>query len=189
MTATEPDFLDRLRASRAGDAEAQAVIYDMIHRELSAIAAYLLRREYGRISMLTGDLVNEAVLRLLQSPVSSADDKAHFLSIAARVMRQVLVDAARRRGAEKRRKITVTYSASAEVAQDNAVELQALETALLRLRVIDPERADIVIMRYYGGLSTDEIASAMGVSESTIRRSWRATRAWLKGAIEDDQQQ
>lgn len=184
---TSAEVTALLEKSRSGDNAAQSRLVELVHSELSAIAAFLIRREYRPITLATGDLVNEAVIRLIQSPDTPASDRAHFLAISARVMRQVLVDAARKRGAEKRRHFEVTLTEN-NAADDPRYSFQALETALLRLHVIDQQRAEIVVMRYYGGLSIEEIALALGVSESTIKRSWRTTRAWLKEAIENDQQ-
>lgn len=183
------DFLDRLRAANAGDADARAAVFEDVHAELSRIAGALLRREGGRVSVSAGDVVNEAVVRLLSGRAVDANDRAHFLAIAARVMRQVLIDAGRRRGAGKRRKITVTLTDSAEGAAERAggapYDAQALETVLIRLSAIDPQRAEIVAMRYYAGMTSEEIGLVLGVSEVTVRRSWRATRAWLKEALDD----
>ncbi|MEO1013803.1 MAG: ECF-type sigma factor [Pseudomonadota bacterium] len=184
MSAT--DFVERLRAANAGDERAKADVYEAAHAELSRIAGALLRREGGPVSFSVGDVVNEAVVRLLTTPVADVSDKAHFLAIAARVMRQVLVDAGRRRGAEKRRKITVTLTAGADAPADAPLDAQRLETVLIRLAAIDPQRAEIVTMRYYAGMTSEEIGCVLGVSEATVRRSWRATRAWLKEALNDD---
>ncbi len=180
-------FIERLRAANAGDADARAEVYEAAHAELSRIAGALLRREDGPVSFSVGDVVNEAVVRLLTSPAASVSDKAHFLAIAAKVMRQVLIDAGRRRGAEKRQKITVTLTPDAETPADVPYEAQRLETVLIRLAAIDPQRAEIVTMRYYGGMTSEEIGCVMGVSEATVRRAWRATRAWLKEALDGDE--
>lgn len=172
---------------RAGDDEAKEELFNAIHLELYKIASFLLRREGRPISLSTGDLVNDATLRLLQSNDISSTDKAHFLALAARVMRHVLIDAARKRHAEKRRKIAVTLTSN-EIANDlYPFEFQALETALLRLKAIDPDRAEIVVMRYYGGMTSEEIGQVIGVSEATVKRSWRVARAWLRGAIETNE--
>ena len=186
--AAAGDFIRRLRAANAGDEAAQKAVYEDVHAELSRIAGALLRREGPRASISAGDVVNEAVVRLLAGDAVDANDRAHFLAIAARVMRQVLADAGRRRGAEKRRKITVTFTENAGdavAAVKSPYDAQALETALIRLAAIDPARAEIVAMRYYGGMTSEEIAIVRGVSEATVRRSWRATRAWLKEALDD----
>ncbi|MBI1394075.1 MAG: sigma-70 family RNA polymerase sigma factor [Alphaproteobacteria bacterium] len=182
-------FILRLRAANAGDAVAQAAVYEDAHAELSRIASSLLRREGGPVSVSVGDVVNEAVARLLAGRSVDANDRAHFLAIAARVMRQVLVDAGRKRGADKRRKITVTLTDGVDGANGPngaPYDAQALETALIRLSAIDAQRAEIVAMRYYGGMTSEEIGLVLGMSEATVRRSWRATRAWLKEALDGE---
>ena len=183
VAAENEDIIKLLAASRSGDHAAQGRLDAAVYGELSAIAAILLRREGRPISLSTSDLVNEAAVRLLASAEAPPADRAHLLALCARVMRHVLVDAARKRVAEKRRKITVTLNTEDGAHQDNPMELMALETALLRLKVIDPERAEIVVMRYYGGMTTEEIALVLGVSESTVKRAWRAACAWLKEAM------
>ncbi|MGV6820780.1 MAG: ECF-type sigma factor [Parvularcula sp.] len=184
---TKDEVAHLLDASRGGDEAAQTRLYALVHSEMSAIAAYLLRREYRPVTLATGDLVNEAVIRLMQSPSLSANDRAHFLAISSRVMRQVLIDAGRKRHAEKRQRFDVTLTENNAGAGDPGYTFQSLETALVRLQAIDADRADIVQMRYYGGMTLDEIAAAKGTSVSTIKRQWRSTRAWLKEAIEHDQ--
>lgn len=186
MSADDNQFGALLTRSREGDEDARARLDEAVYAELFAIASGLLRREARPISLLTSDLVNEAAMRLLQSADALPEDRAHFLALSARVMRNILVDAARRRAAEKRRKITVTLHADVQGAQENPMELIALETALIRLKAIDAERAEIVVMRYYGGMTTEEIALVLGVSDSTVKRSWRAACAWLKEAMTDD---
>lgn len=174
-----------LEASRAGDEEANIRLDAAVYSELSAIASILLRREGKPVSLATSDLVNEAAVRLLQSADAPPAERAHFMALSARIMRNVLVDAARKRGAEKRRKITVTLHTEQPAQRENPMEIVALETALMRLKAIDPERAEIVVLRYYGGMTTEDIALSLGISESTVKRSWRAACAWLKEAIED----
>ena len=186
MTDGSQNIQILLERWREGDAGAQSRLFDAVYAELSTIASFLLRREADDVALSTGDLVNDAALRLLQSNDIALNDKAHFLALSARVMRRVLIDAARKREAEKRRKITVTFSGDETPHGCDVFEFQALETALTRLKAIDPERAEIVIMRYYGGMTSEEIASILGVSESTVKRSWRAARAWLKKVIEHD---
>ncbi len=185
MSDGDNDIVTLLTQSRGGDEAARARLDEAIYAELFVIASGLLRRELRPISLLTSDLVNEAAMRLLQAD-ALPEDRAHFLALSARVMRHVLVDAARRRAAEKRRKITVTLHADVQGAQESPMELIALETALIRLKAIDAERAEIVVMRYYGGMTTEEIALVLGVSDSTVKRSWRVACAWLKEAMTDD---
>ncbi|MFC2954116.1 ECF-type sigma factor [Marinicaulis aureus] len=187
MVKETEEFVSLLAASRNGDEAARARLDEAVYGELSAIASHLLRREGRAISMATNDLVNEAAVRLLQSAEAPPAERAHFFALSSRIMRNVLIDAARRRAAEKRRKITVTLNTDHGAPQDNPMELVALETALMRLKAIDPDRAEVVVLRYYGGMTTEDIALALGKSESTVKRSWRAACAWLKEAMENDE--
>lgn len=166
-----------LLAWQAGDTAAGDRLFVLAHNELRAVAAALLRRE-RHSSLSSGDLVNEAVLRLI--PLERIDwrDKAHFLALSSRVMRQVLVDHARARLTDKRVHDRVTLVTG--LAEDApAVDLLDLNAALVALEAWDKPRAALVEMRYFGGMSIDEIAAFTGQSSATIKRRWRATRAWL----------
>jgi RNA polymerase sigma factor (TIGR02999 family) len=158
----------------------------MIQRELEKIASYLLKRENQPISIVTGDLVNEAIVKLLQSETLQINDRAHVLALAARVMRHVLVDAARRKSAQKREVGLVALTTGLPEDRGMFFEMQSMETALVRLAAIAPERAQIVELRYYAGMSVEEVAEAIGVSSATVKRSWASTRLWLKDAIKND---
>ncbi len=177
---------DLIRAWRDGDEHARDALFQMIQRELEKIASYLLRRENQPISIVTGDLVNEAIVKLLQSESLEVNDRAHILALAARVMRHVLVDAARRKSAQKREVGLVALTTGLPEDRDVFFEMQALEKALVRLAVIAPERAQIVELRYYAGMSVEEVAEAIGVSPATVIRSWASPRLWLKDAIRND---
>lgn len=175
-----------IRAWRNGDGDARDALFQMIQRELEKIASYLLKRENQPISIVTGDLVNEAIVKLLQSQSLDINDRAHILALAARVMRHVLVDAARRKSAQKRDVGLVALTTGLPEDRDIFFEMQALEKALVRLAAISPERAQIVELRYYAGMSVEEVAEATGVSSATVKRSWASTRLWLKDAIRND---
>ncbi len=184
MTQSTDDIEQLLAQWRKGDSAAQEKLFGVVYEELRSIASFLLNRERDDVSLSTGDVVNEAALRILKSGDFSPVDKAHFLALSARVMRHVLIDAGRKRDAEKRRKITVTVTDDELAADVNDLKIPSLETALIRLKVLDPNGAEIVIMRYYGGMTPEEIGLVLGVSESTVKRNWRAARAWLRDAME-----
>ncbi len=177
---------DLVRAWRGGSVEARDRLFETIQRELEGIASFLLKRENRSVSIVTGDLVNEAILKLLQSDELQVNDRAHILALSARVMRHVLVDAARRKAALKRDVALVALTTGLPEDRDMFFELQALEKALVRLSLIDAQRAQIVELRYYAGMSVEEIAEAIGVSPATVKRSWASTRLWLKDAIKND---
>ena len=171
-----------LTAWRNGDIVARDKLFALLYVELRKVATVLLRGE-GRVSLSTGDLVNEAVMRLIKLDQIDWQDKAHFMALSARMMRRVLIDHARRKDTDKRQHQKVTLITRIVGERAETIDLMSLEQALIRLQAIDSERADIVEMRYFGGLTLDEIAEVMQVSPSTVQRSWRASRAWLRTAI------
>lgn len=166
-----------------GDSQASDTLFNRMYTELRRLSAALLSRE-DNVSLSASDLVNEASLRLLNLHSMSFQDKSHFLAFSATVMRQVLIDHCRKKMSQRRFHEKVTLITQCATLDQNPLDFGLLEEALLELEAIDPERVKIVEMRYYGGLSVQEIATVMGVSDSTIKRSWRASRIWLLGAIE-----
>jgi len=183
---TTQDAGPLVTAYRDGDPASAERLYELAHDEITALASYLLRGEDRAVTFATGDLVNEAAVRVLQSPSVDVRDRAHFIALAAQVMRRVLIDAARKRRAAKRDALCVTMASEGPHDPDRGLEVLALEAALARLRAIEPDRADIVVMRYYGGMSLEDIAAVRGVSEATVKRAWRATRLWLQDALSRD---
>ncbi|WP_288758681.1 ECF-type sigma factor [uncultured Brevundimonas sp.] len=181
--AGDEDSRALLHAWQAGDAAAGDRLFALAHDELRTVAAALLRRE-RHSSLSSGDLVNEAVLRLI--PLERIDwrDKAHFLALSARVMRQVLVDHARARLTEKRdhHRVTLVTGMGAEAPP---VDLLDLNAALIELEGWDRDRASLVEMRYFGGMTIDEIVAVTGQSAPTVKRRWRSTRAWLMQAMQE----
>jgi RNA polymerase sigma factor (TIGR02999 family) len=151
------------------------------YERLRALARELVRRHRHRSGAGASSLVHEACLRLARSDGPSASDDAHFLRTAARAMRFVLVDQLRRRTAAKRGG-TARPAAPADPALLPArpeQELLALDDALGRLAAIDPMKAEVVELRFFGGLSVEETAASLGVSPATIKRDWALARAWL----------
>lgn len=179
------EFQSLLARWEAGDPAARDRLISLIHDEVNVIASAVLRRNAGPASMVTDDLVNEAFLKLIQSETVSVTSRAHLLALCARIMRFILIDRLREKGAAKRHGDAVTLMTN-DGAGDPDVEARALNAALLRLQAISPDRARIVEMRYFGGMTLEEIAEVTGVSEATVKRSWRVTRAWLKEAILGD---
>lgn len=159
-------------------------LYSLAYEELRHLARATLRREvHASISPTT--LVHEAWLKLRGSNALHVESPVHFKRIAARAMRQVLVDVARRRNAEKRGAdvALVTFDEALDQPTAGADALLALDSALSDLARIHPRQAEMVESRYFGGLSAPEVASLMGLSEATIHRDWRAARAWLAAEI------
>jgi len=169
-------------AWRAGDEQACEDLFKRFYPDLTRIAGGLLRNE-RHVSLSAGDLVQETVLRLIQLRQIAYSDRAHFLALSARFMRRVLVDHVRAKQSDKRyhQKVTLTT----RIKQERVFDLGALDAAMARLSVIDRERADIVEMRYFGGMSLKDIADVLNLSEATIKRRWVTARAWLVDAMEN----
>lgn len=172
-----------IAAWRAGDLAARDALLERFSPELKAIASAQLRRERGA-SFSSGDLVNDAILRLVQMGRMEINDKAHMMALAARLMRRILIDHARMRSTEKRDHIRVVLNEELDGA--NGPDLIALETALIRLGAIDEGLMAIVEMRYFGGMAMGDIAEVTGLSEATLKRRWRVARAWLADALGAD---
>jgi RNA polymerase sigma-70 factor (ECF subfamily) len=167
-----------LGAARDGDPEAWDRLIPLIYDDLRALARRQLRRELGERTMHPTSLVHEAYTKLAGSGALQAENRAHFLAIAARAMRQVLVDEARRRSAAKRRAASTRafldeYDLALEV---DAGELLALDDAL---ETLEARQRQVVECRFFGGMEEREIAAALGVTERTVRRDWVKARAWL----------
>lgn len=173
------------RPSRAGaPSEARREldrVFGAAYEELRRLAANVRRDDPGATLSPTG-LVNEAWLKLAGTPAVARTSALHFRRIAARAMRQVLVEAARRRHARKRggrEAVFVTFDESLAKGVDEAGDLLGLDAALEELALLEPRQAQLVEARFFGGLEVAEIAAELGVSEATATRDWRAARAWL----------
>ena len=167
---------------RTGKREALDELLPLVYDELHRIAARYLRAERREHTLQPTALVNEAYLRLVDQRNVDWQNRAHFYGIAAQVMRRVLVDYARARGREKRggKEVKVPLDEALAVAQEQDVDLVRLEEALVRLAALDAQQGRIVELRYFGGLSIEETAEVLGVSESTVKRDWAMARAWLQ---------
>ena len=170
-----------LERARAGDAGAEAQLLPLVYADLRRAAEMLLRREQRGHTLQPTDLVHEGYLKLVGSEVPDAHNRRHFVAIAARAMRQVLVDHARKRRAAKRGsgyiEVRVT-NADAGLDFDIA-EMIALDDALERLGQRNPRLPRVVELRFFAGLSEDEAAEVLGVTSRTIQRDWAVARAWL----------
>jgi RNA polymerase sigma factor (TIGR02999 family) len=164
---------------RGGDAEALQALIPLVYKELRALAHNYLRLERPEHTLQTTALVHEAYLRLAGRPLD-VEDRGHFIGITARLMRQILVDYARRHGAEKRgaahRVEFETVNVTPEMPRTDVV---ALDEALQALAQIDEQQSRIVEMRFFGGLTTEEAAEVLGISRSTAKRDWNVAKAWL----------
>jgi RNA polymerase sigma factor (TIGR02999 family) len=158
----------------------------LVYDELRRLAAAYMRRERPGQTLQPTALVHEAYMRLARAG-TPWHDKRHFVGIAARSMRQILVERARARGAQKRWAglNRVSLSDSLAIAADPETMLPALDEALTRLEAIDAEQARIVELRFFAGLSIEETADAVGVSPATLKRRWSLARAWLFRELSD----
>jgi RNA polymerase sigma factor (TIGR02999 family) len=178
MSAT--DDVTRLLAKWAnGDQQALDELTPLVYNELRRLAASQLRKERRSHTLQPTALVHEAYLRLVDQRNRSFHDRAHFFGVAARLMRQILVDHARRRGAGKRVGVKVSLEDAVSFQQERSRDVVALDAGLTALEKFDARKCKAVELRYFGGLSTDEIAQALDVSPVTVRRDLRMAEAWL----------
>ena len=175
------DVTGLLRAWSDGDAKAVEQLAPLVHRELRGMARRLLAGEHLAIGWQPTDLVQESYVRLLDWHAVQWQNRAHFFATTARMMRRVLVDAARARQAAKRgRSVEGLSLEAAEVAAPApGVDVVALNDALAELATIDPRPSQVVELRFFGGFSVEETAEALGVSVRTAINDWNTARAWL----------
>jgi RNA polymerase sigma-70 factor (ECF subfamily) len=166
---------------RAGKKDAESQLLTLLYGELRRLAASYLRRERPDHTLQPTALVNEAYLRMVDQPQQNWENRAHFLGVCAHVMRQILVDHARKRYASKRggREQPLPLDESALPGTQRPEELVALDEALSRLGTFDPRQSRVVELRFFGGLTEEEISHVLGVSVRTIKRDWNVARAWL----------
>jgi len=186
MTTHSPKEVTQLLiAWGKGDQAALDKLLPLVEEELRRLASQYMRRESPGHTLQTSALVNEAYLRLIEQKSVHWQNRAHFFGIAAQLMRRILVDHARRRqyakrggGAQK-----APLEEAAMVTQERAAELVALHEALTQLAAMDERKGRIVEMKFFGGLTTEEVAEVLKVTPRTIEREWRKAKAWLHHAI------
>lgn len=182
------DVTQLLQRLGGGDEDVVERLFPLVYDELRRLAHYHLGHERPDHTLNTTALVHEVYLKLAgPAPQTSWADRAHFIAVASRAMRQILVDYARRRNRQKRggNAVKVSLDKAAEIAMDEAESLLALDEALTRLETLNPMHGRIVECRYFGGLTIEETAAALGVSDSTVKRGWRSARAWLYRHLSD----
>jgi len=181
MSLTSHNITRLLLDWRNGDQTALDRLMPLVYEELRRMANNYMRNERRGHTLQSSALVNEAYLRLVDHENIDWQNRAHFFGVAAQAMRRILVDHARTRNYQKRGggAQQVSLDEAATMAGDRAAELIALDEALQELAKIDERKSRVVEMRYFGGLSLEETAEALGVSIPTVTRDWTTAKAWL----------
>ncbi len=182
MVLTEPPEITQLLfAWRQGDRSALDRLMPLVHQELHRLAHKLMAHERTGHLLQTTALINEAYLRLIGSSEVEWENRAHFFAVAAQLMRRVLVDAARERQSQKRggEWVRVSLADATVIPQRADIELIALNDALNTLGAMDKRKSEIVVMRFFGGLSVAETAAVLNVSQDTVMRDWNLAKVWL----------
>jgi RNA polymerase sigma factor (TIGR02999 family) len=166
---------------RAGDRAALDRLFALVYEDLHARAHRQLAQSFGAKTLGTTALVHETYLKLSAADRPEWEDRRHFFGVAARAMRQIIVDQARRRLSQKRggRALRLDIADFDIPIEERAAELVALDAAVSRLELENPRLAEVVQLRFYAGLSVEDTASTIKVSERTVKRDWRLARAWL----------
>lgn len=163
----------------------ERALVELVYRDLHKLASSFLRRNRPGHTLQTSALLNEAYLRLAGSGSMRFQDRQHYVRVAACAMRQVLVDHARRRNAQKRNSgPAVDFDRPGWVDAGKMEDYLTIDESLRKLAEIDARQAEIVELRFFGGLSVEETARALSVSEKTVKRDWSVARAWLRGELE-----
>ena len=176
-----------LLAWRGGDEAALEQLVPLVHQELHRIARGCMRGERAGHSLQATALVNEAYLRLIDTSDVDWHDRAHFLAIAARIMRRILVDHARARLSQKRGGdvARITFDEALVVTSEPGEDFVALDDAMEALAKFDERKCRVVELRFFGGLTVEETASVLKVSADTVVRDWRMAKGWLRHEIRD----
>jgi len=185
MNADRTEPITKLLSSmREGDAAAADRLFPVVYAQLRQLAQRQLAAERGQVTLAPTDLVHEAYLKLCDGVVPDARDRTHFFGLAARAMRQVLVDRARHRGAVKRdggERVTLTPDIAADPS--SMIDLLALDQALTALAEVDERKARAIEMRVFAGLEFEQIAGLLDISRATLAREYRGAQAWLYRAL------
>jgi RNA polymerase sigma factor (TIGR02999 family) len=170
-----------LQRWREGDASARDELFPLVYADLKRLARHQLRRERPNHTLQPTALVHELYLRLAEGRGIQWNCRTHFFGIAAKLLRQVLVDHARATGAQKRGGggVRILLDEAVAILSVRELDLVQLDDALIRLTSFDPRQCEIVELRFFGGLSIEDTAEAMGLSPATVKRDWTIARAWL----------
>jgi RNA polymerase sigma factor (TIGR02999 family) len=180
--SSEPETGILLSRWQSGQDEARDRLITRLYPQLIQIAAARLRGERFT-SLSTGDLINDAILQIVEFDPAGVNDRAHLLALASRMMRHILIDHARAKSSAKRSHVKVELCTKVDGGQ--RLDLKCLESALIRLGAIDEQLLALVEMRYFGGMTVQDISAVTGLSEPTVKRRWQTARAWLTDALEN----
>ena len=187
MRSSRQEFTLLLHAATAGDEDAKKQLWTLMYDALRRIAHVQLQHERADHTLSTTALVHEAYLRLVDQDKIQVTDRVHFQSVAARAMRQILVDYARRHNAQKRGsgQVDVTFDDAVHQANERAEALLALDEALVLLEQLNKRLSKVVECRYFAGMNVEETAAALGISPATVKRDWVLARAWRNRELAD----
>ncbi|MFN2501418.1 MAG: sigma-70 family RNA polymerase sigma factor [Pyrinomonadaceae bacterium] len=189
MEPVEKEITQLLAEMKSGDQAAADALFERVYAELRRLARGYLRRERPEHTLQPTALVHEAYLKLIGGDNKNWQDRRHFFNVAAQIMRNILVDHARKHQAEKRggddRKLSLDEAV--EFYRERSINLVSLDEALTRLEKLDPEQSRIVELKFFGGLRIEEIAGLLEVSEATVNREWHKAKMWLKSQLISDE--
>jgi RNA polymerase sigma factor (TIGR02999 family) len=170
----------------AGDRDALSQLLPLVYDELRRLASRRLHRERPGHPLQPTALVHEAYIRLLEQREVRWKNRGHFFAVAAQAMRRILIDQARAQLAEKRGgpQVAVSLDDAVIASEPKPEELIALDAAITQLSAVDPRQVQVVELRFFAGLTIEETAEALGISDTTVKREWRLARAWLHRAVE-----
>jgi RNA polymerase sigma-70 factor, ECF subfamily len=183
----QPDITAMLAAWKEGDSESLDRLVELVYPELRRMAHRQIGRRRAGDSLESAALANEAYLKLLRAGGIDCENRVHFLALCAQIMRRILVDHARQRASAKRagQAVRVPIDDLAMPATAGGVAVLALDEALEALERVDARKSRVVQLRYFGGLTIEEAAQALGISTETAKRDWRMARAWLLARLTD----
>lgn len=185
MRQSFQNVTELLQGWTKGDKQALDKLVPIVYDELRRQASGYLRRERAGHTLQTTALINEAYIRLINQKNPQWENRAHFFAIAAKIMRQILVDHARTRGRAKRggSAVRVSLSEATALIKDPDINILEIDEALKRLEALDPHQSRIVELRFFSGLTVEETAAVLDISPATVKREWSVAKAWLHREI------